>query len=262
MIIFFIFAQEIIFLCFIKYVAWEGLAGSAAEQEKVLDVSLSQRPEFAHYGPYIALNNGRYYAEIFYSLKSRNTRHKSKLIGIDDVLAVDAAGKVMTKESAQNIVSNWLETVLPKSAKPSEANQLVLPPGTTWKDISITFLARDVVSIKCGEETAVNYERLHIPGMFVASQREKKPSDKWFLLMAFALWGPGLNRENLRTLFGHDDWNRMRTQKSALSKSLKQFFGLDGPARYKLRSQRLDQGYSPVVNDRHRLPRTGQLPNP
>ena len=34
-------------------------------------------------------------------------------------------------------------------------------------------------------------------------------------------------RENLRTLFGHDDWNRMRTQKSALSKSLKQFFGLD-----------------------------------
>ena len=156
-----------------------------------------------------------------------SSRHKSKLIGIDDVLAVDAAGKVMTKESAQNIVSNWLETVLPKSAKPSEANQLVLPPGTTWKDISITFLARDVVSIKCGEETAVNYERLHIPGMFVASQREKKPSDKWFLLMAFALWGPGLNRENLRTLFGHDDWNRMRTQKSALSKSLKQFFGLD-----------------------------------
>ena len=156
-----------------------------------------------------------------------SSRHKSKLIGIDDVLAVDGTGKVTAKDSAQNIVSNWLETVLPKSAKPSESNQLVLPPGTTWKDISITFLARDVVSIKCGEETVVNYERLHIPGMFVASQREKKPSDKWFLLMAFALWGPGLNHENLRTLFGHDDWNRMRTQKSALSKSLKQFFGLD-----------------------------------
>lgn len=154
-------------------------------------------------------------------------RHKSKLISLDDVLGIDKMGKVMIKDSAQTIVSNWLETVLPKSAKPSETNQLVLPPGTTWKDITITFLARDVISIKCGGETTVNYERLHIPGMFVASSQEKKPSDKWFLLMAFALWGPGLNRDNLRTLFGHDDWNRMRTQKASLSKSLKQFFGLD-----------------------------------
>jgi hypothetical protein len=37
---------------------------------------------------------------------------------MDDVLTVDGAGKVMTKDSAQTIVSNWLETVLPKSAKP------------------------------------------------------------------------------------------------------------------------------------------------
>ena len=37
-----------------------------------------------------------------------SSRHKSKLIGIDDVLAVDGVGKVMGKESAQTIVSNWL----------------------------------------------------------------------------------------------------------------------------------------------------------
>lgn len=50
-----------------------------------------------------------------------SSRHKSKLIGIDDVLAVDGTGKVTAKDSAQTIVSNWLETVLPKSAKPNEA---------------------------------------------------------------------------------------------------------------------------------------------
>jgi hypothetical protein len=73
----------------------------------------------------------------------------------------------------------------------------------------------------------VNYERLHIPGMFVGTHREKKPTDKWFLLMAFALWGPNLNMDDLKKLFGHDDWDRMRTQKSQLSKALKDFFGIN-----------------------------------
>ena len=94
---------------------------------------------------------------------------------------------VTAKESAQTIVSHWLETVLPTSGKPSEVNQLTLPPRIIWGDISIIFLVWGVASIECVEETAVNYERLHILGMFVASQRKKKPSDKWCLLMAFAL---------------------------------------------------------------------------
>ena len=60
-----------------------------------------------------------------------SSRHKSKLIGIDDVLAVDAAGKVTAKDSAQTIVSNWLETVLPKSAKPGSEYQFPTPAGAT-----------------------------------------------------------------------------------------------------------------------------------
>jgi len=43
-----------------------------------------------------------------------SSRHKSKLIGIDDVLSVDAASNLTSKPSAQTIISNWLETVLPK----------------------------------------------------------------------------------------------------------------------------------------------------
>jgi hypothetical protein len=63
--------------------------------------------------------------------------------------------------------------------------------------------------------------------MFSASQREKKPTKKWYLLMAFALWGPTLKREDLVKLFKHNDWEKMRAQKSGLSKSLKEFFRLD-----------------------------------
>lgn len=154
-------------------------------------------------------------------------RRQSKIIGLDDALNIQANGAIVAKPSLSQLLDGWLSHLLPKTDKPSEDNRFPTPAGTSWKDITITFLARDIISIKCGNETAVNYERLHIPGMFVASQREKKPTDRWFLLMAFALWGPTLNRENLRTLYRHDDWNRMRTQKSSLSKSLKQFFGLD-----------------------------------
>ncbi|WP_439271890.1 hypothetical protein [Pseudochrobactrum sp. HB0163] len=176
-----------------------------------------------------------------------SNRHKSKVLGIDDILSVDDAGAVQAKENAQTVVQSWLDEVLPKSAKPSESHTIILPSGTTWENITITFLTRDIISIKCGSETAVNYERLHIPGMFVASQREKKPSDRWYLLMAFALWGPTLNRENLRTLYRHDDWNRMRTQKSSLSKSLKQFFGLDEePIPYDKKSYE----YQPILTIR------------
>ena len=175
------------------------------------------------------------------------SRHKSKLICIEDVLNVNENGRITAKNSVQIIIASWLDTVLAKSAKPSEMNKIVIPAGVNWQNITITFQSRDIIAIKCGLEAAVNYERLHMPGMFVESHREKKPSDRWYLLMAFALWGPTLNREYLRKLFKHDDWERMRTQKSSLSKSLKQVFGLsDDPILY----DRKTNEYKPVLTIR------------
>ncbi len=75
-----------------------------------------------------------------------SSRHKSKLIGIDDVLAVDAAGKVTAKDSAQTIVSNWLETVLPKSAKPGSEYQFPTPAGATWEQFVFEFTATEMLS--------------------------------------------------------------------------------------------------------------------
>lgn len=102
------------------------------------------------------------------------------------------------------------------------------PPDAAWKDITITFIARDTVSIKCGKEPAANYERVQIPGMFVANEDYKKPSDKWFLLMAFAQMGPYLSREDLDKIFlGKTNRKAQDQQKSQLSKVLKDFFGIE-----------------------------------
>ena len=64
--------------------------------------------------------------------------------------------------------------------------------------------------------------------MFVANEDYKKPSDKWFLLMAFAQFGPFLSREDFSKVFTGQTSNKAQDQqKSQLSKALKYFFGIN-----------------------------------
>lgn len=101
-----------------------------------------------------------------------SSRHKSKLIGIDDVLAVDSTGKVMGKDSAQNIVSNWLETVLPKSAKPGSEYQFPTPAGATWEQFVFEFTATEMLLVSCGQIQ----ERLEPEHLKMKNQNSSKPT--------------------------------------------------------------------------------------
>ena len=60
---------------------WHGnwLPSTATEQQKLHGVTKSEGPGFAHYGPYIALDKGKYYAEIFYSLETRSINSKYRI---------------------------------------------------------------------------------------------------------------------------------------------------------------------------------------
>lgn len=80
-----------------------------------------------------------------------SSKHKSKLIGIDDVLSIDHSGKVIAKPSAQKIVSNWLKTVLPQSAKPESEYQFPTPAGTTWKQFVFEFITIEMLLLSCGQ---------------------------------------------------------------------------------------------------------------
>lgn len=64
-----------------------------------------------------------------------SNRHKSKVLGIDDILSIDGAGKIQAKESAQAVVQTWLDTVLPKSAKPGLEYKFPTPAGATWENL-------------------------------------------------------------------------------------------------------------------------------
>jgi len=101
-----------------------------------------------------------------------SSRHKSKLIGIDDVLAVDGTGKVTAKDSAQTIVSNWLETVLPKSAKPVSEYQFPTPAGATWEQFVFDFTASEMLLVSCGQIQ----ERLEPEHLKMKNQNSGKPT--------------------------------------------------------------------------------------
>lgn len=150
----------------------------------------------------------------------RNCR--SLIVALDDLLGISADGDLVALNGGADPILAWRQEVAPT---PDAADgRFPTPPGTTWRDITITFFERDILSIKCGDMPAVNCERLHIPGMFNDSSREKVPTDKWYLLMAFAARGPCLGMKDLMKLYGSRNWQMIRKQKSDLSKALQSFF--------------------------------------
>lgn len=121
-----------------------------------------------------------------------SSRHKSKLIGIDDVLAVDGAGKVTAKDSAQAIVSNWLETVLPKSAKPGSKYQFPTPAGATWEQFVFELTATEMLLVSCGQIQ----ERLEPEYLQMNNQNPGKPTLQWTLLRSLATTGGSISWQN------------------------------------------------------------------
>ncbi len=153
---------------------------------------------------------------------------RSLIIALDDLLCIGPDGELTARAGGRATVAAWKDHVAPAPSAIGGDTKFPTPPGTEWKDITITFLSRDIIAIKCGRQPALNWERLHISGMFTATSREKNPTDKWYMLMAFAARGPSLSMQDLMKLFRSTNWQKMRKQKSDLSKALQEFFGLSG----------------------------------
>ena len=150
---------------------------------------------------------------------------RSIIIALDDLFAFGADGRISSRTAGTEAVLAWQNEVSPVAGT-LEA-MFPTPPETTWKDVTITFRARDNISVKCGDRPAVSIERTQIPGMFDSASAEKGPTDKWYLLMAFAARGPNLDMDELTRLFGSRNWPMMRKQKSDLSKALRAYFRIE-----------------------------------
>lgn len=150
---------------------------------------------------------------------------RSAIIVLDDLFAIGIDGRISSRTAGPEAVLAWQNEVAP-AAGTLEA-KFPTPPETTWKAVTITFRTRDSIFAKCGDMPAVNIERTQIPGMFDSASAEKIPTDKWYLLMAFAARGPTLGMDELTKLFGSTNWEKMRKQKSDLSKALRAYFQIE-----------------------------------
>ncbi len=152
-------------------------------------------------------------------------RNNTKLFAFEDIIEITDNGQMHSRSSIDAAIKSssvrWVDAITPKTER------FPTPPGTKWKDITISFRARDSVTIKCGNMLGVNYDKLQIPGMTVMNEKHKKPSDKWFLLMAFAARGPNLSKDDIEKLYGNTNRKAHDQQKSHLSDALKTFFGID-----------------------------------
>lgn len=153
-------------------------------------------------------------------------QYSINLMSIDDLLTLGEDNAVQPHKDARQAIDSWLTSVSPRPDKPSEHTQFPTPVGISWEDITITFLARDIIRINCKGSIAINWERLHIPGMAVNSNREKTPSDRWWLLMALAMNNGTLAIREAESLLKQHSWYSIRKQKSLLAQALKHFFGL------------------------------------
>jgi hypothetical protein len=166
----------------------------------------------------------------------------SVIVALDDLFDIGVDGRISSRTAGPEAVLAWQNEVAPAAG--TLESKFPTPPETTWKDVNITFKSRDIISVKCRTVAAVNIERTHIPGMFDSTSGEKNPTDKWYLLMAFAARGPTLGMDELTRLFGSRNWPMMRKQKSDLSKALRAYFQIEAdPLPLNKRTNR----YEPIV---------------
>lgn len=167
--------------------------------------------------------------------QNRALQRGGRLLGLDQLLEVTAEGAVVARTRGQETIQTWVGRSAPKPPRDAEGARFPTPPGTKWKDITITFMDRDMLGIKCGKQSEVTKQREQLPGMTNATTQLNTPSVTWYLLLAFAAHGPALSMSDLMKIFGGHSSETLRRRKSELSRALKDYFGIqaDDPIEYK-----------------------------
>lgn len=119
-----------------------------------------------------------------------------------------------------------------------------MPSDARWGDISIRFIADEVVNVSFRGET----RRFEPDGLGMKDARNGKPKDAWIYLKAFATQGGRLPVHHAKSA----DTSKHQKQKQALSKALRAAFGIsdeplptvgsDYVARFVVNADDLQQG--------------------
>lgn len=141
---------------------------------------------------------------------------KSKIIGLDDIFEIKDNSKLRSKKSVDTVINNWLEQILPKSAKPGSEYKFPTPAGVEWEQFVFEFTATEMLLVTCGKVQA----RLEPEHLRMKNQNSGKITLQWSLLLSLAKTGGSLSWQD------ESAHGRIKKQKQTLIKKLQDTFQL------------------------------------
>ncbi|MBF0628230.1 MAG: hypothetical protein HQL91_08405 [Magnetococcales bacterium] len=147
-------------------------------------------------------------------LRQMASEHKSRILPIGDIIAVDAEmHNLIPTSGAAECLAAFHAEVMPDS---EARKRFPTPPDTLWSQIKIRFLNRDTVTIQC--QGMVRTTTYHDAGM--SDGRSGQPNKQWMLLYQMAddrgrmdIHSPHVSQLN-------------KKRKETLCKSLHAYFGI------------------------------------
>ncbi|CAK0767740.1 conserved hypothetical protein [uncultured Gammaproteobacteria bacterium] len=147
-------------------------------------------------------------------------RNKSRFMPLEEILVWDAEIESLTgTESVSGWLTDFAKQAAPEITQLGSMDHFPTPSGASWEHFTFEFLGDQAMLVRCkGVQQPRQLEPEHL-GM--KNQINGKPTQQWIILMALAVDGGQLSWRN------KNDNSKLKAQKQALSKKLKQYFLLD-----------------------------------
>ncbi len=165
-----------------RFAVYVFLGGTAAGMDKVVNMLTAQSDQ-----PFLLISTLGSLAG--HAALEAAQRNKSKIVGLDDVLDIDAGGAIIAKGSATALIAGWVDALVPKSQKPGSEYRFPTPAGAVWEHFVFEFTAKEVLNVTYGKAQ----ERLEPEHLGMKNQNTGKPTNQWTLLQAIAMAGGSLS---------------------------------------------------------------------
>lgn len=147
-------------------------------------------------------------------------RNRSRITYLEDLLVWDDVNKALVGvESASEWLADFAKQAAPEMTQAGSMDYFPTPAGAHWEHFTFEFLADHALLVRCkGIQQPRQLEPEHL-GM--KNQINGRPTQQWIVLMALAIHGGQLSWKN------NKENSKLKAQKQALSKKLRQYFLLD-----------------------------------
>ncbi|MBF0453669.1 MAG: hypothetical protein HQL72_02490 [Magnetococcales bacterium] len=165
-------------------------------------------------GPFLLLTpTGRHVVPEIDGLLARSHALHLALV---DFLGVNDADRLMVTQSSDVILAEFRAKVAPKPPTDLVPELFPTPSWASWENVTMEFHADEVMSVKCGSVV----RRVEPEHMGMKNRKSGKPTLQWTLLRTLA------RTDGTIPLQSPKDHDRVKKQKSELSRKLKAYFQL------------------------------------